>query len=76
MRATEHYAEAERLLDYDPEDLRDPIADAEVAQYRVQQAQAHATLALAGATALQSYARVGGDDSELDDWKAAAGGES
>lgn len=36
--------------------------------------QLHATLALAGATALQAYSQ--GNEDELTDWEAAAGGTS
>jgi hypothetical protein len=74
MRAVDHWLEAERLLGEvtDADSDADPAAIALLVQFT----QAHATLALAGATALQSYARVGDDDGELDDWKTAAGGES
>ncbi|TAK32292.1 MAG: hypothetical protein EPO40_02915 [Myxococcaceae bacterium] len=71
MSAVDNYRESERLLGLVARAPRDGTEAAEL----IGLAQVHATLALAGATALQSYARVG-DDDELDDWKAAAGGES
>lgn len=70
MRAVEHYLEAERLLD--PRSFGDgrktlPSPEATAA------AQAHALLALAGATALQAYSK--GGEAELDDWEFHVGGE-
>ncbi|OJY47629.1 hypothetical protein [Pseudonocardia sp. 73-21] len=74
MRAVDRYVEAEAQIECAAIARADGEDDA--VSYHLRLAQANATLALAGATALQSYARVGDDDSELDDWKAAAGGES
>lgn len=76
MRAVDHYVEAEIC--------QSAAADCEgrgeldVAALNLQHAQVHATLALAGATALQSYTRMGDEasDAELDDWQVAAGGEA
>lgn len=61
MRAIDHYREAEELLHNDG---RPGVVAA---------AQVHALLALAGATALQAYSS--GDEPELAEWQAAAGGE-
>lgn len=72
-RAVWHYQQAE--------DHQEAAADAEIegdrerAELNLRHGQLHATLALAGATALQSYARVDDSDEELADWEAAAGGE-
>lgn len=72
MRAIEHYREAEELVgcvvDQNGAIPSDPSARAILAA-----AQVRATLALAGATALQAYSS--GDEPELDEWQAAAGGE-
>lgn len=68
MKSWEHYAEAERQIEYAEQ------AGSEGMETRhLLCAQVHATLALAGATALQAYS--GGDEPELDEWQAAAGGE-
>lgn len=75
MRAVEHWLEAERLAG-DAKQQMEEDGPGTGADETCALAQVHATLALAGATALQSYARVKVDDAELDDWKAAAGGES
>lgn len=73
MRAVDHYVAAEQLLALaEATDTADPLVDVEVAQHRVACAQVHASLALAGATAMQSYGTA--QDAELDDWQAAAGG--
>lgn len=69
MRAVEHYTYAEQLLDMAGDDENG--SDQE--RYHLAAAQAHATLALAGATALQAYSQ--GGEPELDDWQFAAGGE-
>lgn len=70
MRACDHYLEAERILGVAAQQLAedgpDVGADEEIAL-----AQVHATLALAGATALQAYSR--GHEPELEDWIDAAG---
>lgn len=66
MRAVAHYTEAEKLL------LLAGDADADPTEY-LAAAQVHATLALAGATAMQAY--CSGDSTELEDWEAAAGGD-
>lgn len=67
MRAVDHYAKAEDLLEHAHEQVSGPAPEANIAA-----AQVHATLALAGATAMQAYSRA--DDTELDDWAEAAGG--
>lgn len=76
MRAVDHYLEAEGALELlasgeanDDDAVRAAILGI---------AQVHATLALAGATAMGSYARVDDEasDAELDDWLAAAGGDA
>ena len=69
MRAVDHYAEAEKALD---RSHREPIDDG-TAGYYLARAQVHATLALAGATAMQAYSTA--QDAELDDWAEAAGGD-
>lgn len=66
MRSVEHYLEAEEQL------LHAEKAGAESLETRhLLAAQVHATLALAGATALQAYSR--GSEAELEDWADAAG---
>lgn len=72
MRGCEHYTYAETLLDMAVRDVQGSTAE----RYHLDLAAVHATLALAGATALQSDARVEVDDAELADWQAAAGGKS
>jgi hypothetical protein len=74
MRAVEHYQEAERLI-ADVTDSEGNTGPSSACAAQMQLAALHATLALAGATALQSYARVGDSDGELADWEAAAGGD-
>lgn len=70
MRAVEHYVEAERQIEYAEEAKTESLETRHLLC-----AQAHATLALAGATALATYCRVEGSDGELADWEHAAGGE-
>lgn len=67
MNGTEHYQEAERLLEYatTPPDERDFTArSAEL----IAAAQVHATLALAAATALRTTDKYIGDSQEITDW--------
>ncbi len=71
MRACDHYTEAEQFIERAD---TAPTYDARIELLAA--AQAHATLALAGATALQSYARVDNSDGELADWEHAAGGDA
>lgn len=66
MRGVDHYKKAEVLVETADRDNDDAAAAL---------AQVHATLALAGATALATYCRVEGSDGELADWEHAAGGE-
>ncbi|GAA4849556.1 hypothetical protein GCM10023403_10350 [Pseudonocardia benzenivorans] len=70
MRAVDHYREAEQTLEVakDASDLDNSVLAA------IAVAHVHATLALAGATALQAYST--GDENELADWEHAAGGAS
>lgn len=72
MKATDHYRDAERHLDRAYECDSD---QAEREALHLATAQVHATLALAGATALQSYARVDDSDDELAEWERTAGGD-
>lgn len=65
--AIQHYREAEQLLSY--ADEVESGSDAE--RNLLAAAQVHATLALAGATALQAYSD--GSEDELEAWARAAG---
>lgn len=71
MRACDHYLRSERIL----ADLEELVPTGEVTETDIANtlaaAQVHATLAVAGAHALNAYSR--GDEPELDDWQAAAG---
>lgn len=68
MRAVDHYTEAEKLL-LTVANLNG--AEPEQATEYLAAAQVNATLALAGATALQAY--TDGSEDELEDWAKAAG---
>lgn len=68
MRACEHYVEAEEQIRYADEAQTESLETRHLLCANV-----HATLALAGATAMQAYVR--GDSDELADWEAAAGGD-
>lgn len=70
MKATDHYRDAERQID-----LAYETSNVEREALHLATAQVHATLALAGATALQSYARVDDSDDELGEWESVAGGD-
>lgn len=79
MSAIWHYLEAEKLAKNADELLDDAAkangeADA-VAGFHmaIARAQVHATLALAGATALQAYST--GNEDELTTWEDIAGGD-
>jgi hypothetical protein len=72
MRAVDHYREAEKVLQVIANG--DHGGDPTVLGGLVGVGQIHATLALAGATALQAYST--GDEAELADWETAAGGAS
>ena len=73
MTGPEHYAEAERLL-ASARDLREPRPDAGWMENEIsaiqRQAQVHATLALAAATALASHDEYDSPDHQA--WHAAA----
>lgn len=69
-RAVWHYQESEQQIEY-----ADAAGTESLETRHLLCAQVHATLALAGATALASYCRVEGSDGELADWEHAAGGE-
>lgn len=71
MRGVDHYIRAAEMV-ADVENAT--VAKGEEATY-LATAQAHATLALAGATALATYCRVEGSEGELADWEHAAGGD-
>lgn len=72
MRACDHYLKAEQSVELIVEAARNgEVTDDEVAN-TLAAAQVHATLAVAGAHALNAYSR--GDEPELDEWAAAAGG--
>jgi len=70
MRAVEHYTAAEEYLDI----AEDAERGSDKERFHVAAAMVRATLALAGATALQAYSQ--GNEDELTDWEAAAGGTS
>lgn len=67
-RAVWHYEEAERQIAW-----AESAKSESLETRHLLCAQAHATLALAGATAMASYVTV--DAAELAEWEAAAGGE-
>lgn len=71
MKAHEHYQEAELCQEAATNAEHD--GDRELAETNLRHGQLHATLALAGATAMASYVTV--DAAELAEWEAAAGGE-
>jgi len=76
MTGPEHYREAERLMAHAVTIFDGNDRQHQFAGWEIQQAQIHATLALAAATAL-----VAGDDgrtplSAYDEWQAVAGGAS
>lgn len=81
MRAVDHYTEAEKLLDTVTSGDDDGLIvtlDAEgmrggFTTHTLAAAQVHATLALAGATALQAYST--GNEDELTTWEDIAGGD-
>jgi hypothetical protein len=78
MRAVEHYREAEehlRASEWQRQQAGENDDDAAMADamHEAAMGQLHATLALAGATALTAYSK--GDEAELADWEFAAGGE-
>lgn len=66
MKATEHYREAEQQIAYAEEATTTALE-----MHHLVCAQAHATLALAGAMALASYATSASP--ELDEWEKVAG---
>jgi hypothetical protein len=68
MTGPEHYREAERLLAM--QDVADKLPHADIAMIQ-QQAQVHATLALAAATALNDYPE-GAPLADLLAWRTAA----
>lgn len=70
MRAVEHYTEAENVLALVARGEANEDSDERAAVLAI--AQVHATLALAGATALQAYTT--GDETELAEWERATGG--
>lgn len=71
MRSVDHYIKAEKAVELIAEAARDgQVTDSQVAN-TLAAAQIHATLAVAGAHALNAYSR--GDEQELEDWAAAAG---
>lgn len=72
MNGAWHYQEAERLLG---ESLRVKLGDAAHLGL-VADAQAHATLALAAASALPVVLRMMGDDQEITEWGKAIGWSS
>lgn len=69
MRSVDHYIAAEQLLQSAAEHEASGLLAA--ARLNLLHAQTHATLALAGATALQAYTT--GDEDELADWETIAG---
>src|SRR5258708_13194579 len=69
MDAVEHYREAERLLTVCAGDQRGSELDAACTAA----AQVHATLALAGATALQGMSESGLPQRDCEAWVKAAG---
>lgn len=73
MTGPEHYREAERLADHAHHftygDGADPVTGAALAA----EAQVHATLALAAATALTSSLATFSDEPEITAWRGAAG---
>lgn len=71
MTGPEHYREAERLL-AGPTDYIQDIGEAE---RDVARATAHATLALAAATALTGYSQDGMHHADFDAWDEACGVE-
>lgn len=81
-RAVDHYAVADALaasLTESFDDMKELEPDEAATMAPLLLAtlafgQLHATLALAGATALQAYST--GDENELADWEHAAGGTS
>lgn len=72
MRAVDHYLEAEKLAG-DAAQQMEEDGPGTGADETCALAQVHATLALAGATAMQAYSTS--QDTELDDWAQAAGGD-
>ncbi len=72
MRAVDHFVEAEHCLTAAQAAEADDD-DRDRARLNLEYAAVHATLALAGATALASYVRT--DAAELTDWETAAGGD-
>lgn len=69
---TEHYREAERLLTHTERSVSDQYGEgAECARQQIAMAQAHATLALAAATALADAGHVG-EGNTTDAWREAA----
>ena len=78
MTGPEHYAEAERLLLGKPvsaEERADGIDGTQwpPSEMGLREAQVHATLALAAATALND-AEIGNSSANLADWDAVCGG--
>ncbi|MBF8187351.1 hypothetical protein ITP53_16745 [Nonomuraea sp. K274] len=70
MTGPEHYREAERLLAM--QDVVNKLPHADIAMIQ-QQAQVHATLAHAAATALTGPSAVYDDDPEIKAWVEVAG---
>jgi hypothetical protein len=73
MTGPEHYREAERLLGMAHRFTYGDGADATVGAALAAEAQAHATLALAAATAGQLADRYVGDGNHIDYWRTALG---